>query len=226
MSASGPDTTPARRRAGPRLRLDWERFAYAGKFVLPETGAAVARERDASAPRVAGPDADPADLPLDDSVLAAAAVSPDRTAPATLRVRYVTVRVDRRGEGLGARLLAFVAARAGERGYERVAIAANNPFAHEAAAKAGFGFTGETTGLAELVCARPAGGPPERVGSSRYADALDRFAARPDADGATAADDSADPPLAPAERAFLAERVGPPDPVAVPPSTDESAPVD
>jgi len=156
---------------GPRLRLDHERFAYAGKFVMSDTGKAVGR--------------------ADGDVVAAASFSPDRTDDAVLRVRYITVRADRRGEGLGPALAKFVVERARERGFEAVKIAVNNPYAYEAMYRAGFGFTGETTGLAELVLANPA----ENGGG--YRDGLRRFAQR-DLD-----DD---------ERAFVAARLerGPP----------------
>ena len=177
----GPD-------GGPALDLHHEQFAYAGKFVMSGTGKAVLRERDTGLEARSG------------DVLAAAAFDRDRTDGAVVRIRYVTVRRDRRGEGLGARLLASVAdwalGRAEDPGddteaeYElgaegstgtgstagvdspptadspatveptpgdvrEVRIAVNNPFAYEAAFKAGFGYDGERTGLAELVCVRP-----------------------------------------------------------------------
>ncbi len=117
---------------GPTLRLDHEQFSYAGKFVMSTTGKAVARE--------------------DGSCLAAVAFDPDRTDEDTLRLRYVTVRLDRRGDGIGPQLLRFTAESALDRGYDSVCIAVNNPFAYEAAYRAGFAFTGERTGIAELVC--------------------------------------------------------------------------
>lgn len=158
---------------GPTLRLDYRRFAYAGKFVVGSTGKAVARaERDAS---VEGDDA-PSEG-YDDGVLAAASFSADRTDADRLCVRYVTVRSDRRGEGLGSRLLAFVAARAADRGYDRVRIAVNNPAAYGAAHRAGFAFTGAETGLAELVCERPASRPAARDAET-YRDGLDRYRGR------------------------------------------------
>jgi GNAT superfamily N-acetyltransferase len=159
----------------PTLRLDHERFSYAGKFVMSQTGKSVARGDDGT-------------------VLGAVAFDPDRTDGATLRLRYVTVRHDRRGEGIGSRLLSFTAERALERGFEGVRIAVNNPFAYEAAYRAGFGFTGERTGLAELVCA---------YGASRdattYQSGLDRYRERD---------------LSAAEREFLEQRANA-DPPAV-----------
>jgi GNAT superfamily N-acetyltransferase len=139
---------------GPALRLDHETFAYAGKFVMTSTGKAVAR---------------------DGTVVGAASFSPDRTDPDCLRVRYVTVRADRRGEGIGPRLLRFVAERARERDYAAVRIAANNPFAYEACYRAGFVFTGTETGLAELVLDYRPDAPP---GRERYRDGLDRYRER------------------------------------------------
>lgn len=130
---------------GVTLRLDWERFSYAGKFVMSNTGKAVLCE---------GRPGDDSDVDPED-VLAAVAFNEDRTDEVTLWLRYVTVRADRRGEGLGPELLSETVDRATERGYERLRIAVNNPFAYEALWKAGFGFTGEETGIAELVLVYP-----------------------------------------------------------------------
>ncbi|WP_433633918.1 GNAT family N-acetyltransferase [Halomicrococcus sp. NG-SE-24] len=136
---------------GPTLRLDHERFSYAGKFVMSNTGKAVAREEPGGAGDTGGADADEEyDRPV-----AAVAFNEDRTDPTTAWLRYVTVRADRRGEGVGARLAAFATERLRDRGYDRVRIAVNNPFAFHALSKAGFGFTGEETGIAELVLERP-----------------------------------------------------------------------
>jgi len=138
---------------GPTLDLDHERFAYAGKFVMGATGKAVAR---------AGGD-----------LVGAVAFSADRTDADTLRLRYVTVRRDRQGEGIGPRLLRFVADRADGRGYDRAVIAVNNPAAYVAAYRAGFGYTGERTGMAELVLAEDA----PRTGD-RYRAGLEAFLER------------------------------------------------
>lgn len=121
---------------GPTLDLDYREFSYAGKFVMSQTGKAVVRE--------AG------------DIVAAVAFNADRTDSHTLWLRYITVRNDRRGEGLGGRLAAFVAERALSREYDRLRIAVNNSFAYEALYKAGFGYVGRETGLAELVLERPA----------------------------------------------------------------------
>ncbi len=189
---------------GPKLRLDHRAFSYAGKFVMSNTGKAVVRDPEAEPP-AADDDApvgesDPdADWIADDSIVGAIAFNGDRTDPATAWLRYVTVRNDRRGEGLGARLAKFATARLRERGYDRVQIAVNNPFAYHALSKAGFGYTGERTGLAELVMAAPADRTRER-----YQSGLDAYRER---EG-----------LARAEREFLAAKAGagPPDPVADP----------
>jgi GNAT superfamily N-acetyltransferase len=149
----------------PTLRLDYRRFAYAGKFVRGSTGKAVVREGERG------------EGEYDDHLLAAASFDPDRTDPDRLVVRYVTVRDDRRGEGLGARLLAFVAARAADRRYDRVRIAVNNPAAYVAAHRAGFAFTGTETGLAELVCERPATCPADHDADA-YRSGLDRYRER------------------------------------------------
>lgn len=138
---------------GPTLELDWRSFAYAGKFVVSGTGKAVARD--------------------DGAVVGALAFDEDRTDPDVLVFRYVTVRDDRQGEGIGSALLAFGRDRARERGYERVRISVNNPAAYVACHRAGFGFTGRTAGVAELVLEWP--GPPDGPG---FRAGLERFAER------------------------------------------------
>ncbi len=141
---------------GPKLPLDHERFSYAGKFVMTNTGKAVARE--------------------DDEVVAAVAFNEDRTDASRLWLRYVTVARDRRGGGIGPRLVALVRDRALERGYERLRIAVNNPYAYEALHRAGFTYTGETTGIAELVLEYEEAD--ERGDAARYRDGLEAFIER------------------------------------------------
>lgn len=149
---------------GPTLRLDYRRFSYAGKFVMSNTGKAVIREQ-----------APATDSEFADDVLAAISFNTDRTDPGTLWLRYVTVRSDRRGEGLGPRLSRFLADRAEERGFDRLRIAVNNPFAYEAMYRAGFVYTGEQTGLAELVLERPTASQASDRSRNRYQAGLDRF---------------------------------------------------
>ncbi|GAB6861824.1 GNAT family N-acetyltransferase [Haloplanus litoreus] len=164
----------------PTLRLDYRRFAYAGKFVLGSTGKAVVRDRtgDGSGERCAsGSPSRVENGEFDDGVLAAASFSADRTESDRLVVRYVTVREDRRGNGLGSRLLTVVVDRAAARGYDRVRIAVNNPAAYRAAYRAGFAFTGAETGLAELVCERPAARPADRP-PAQYREGLERYRGR------------------------------------------------
>jgi GNAT superfamily N-acetyltransferase len=198
---------------GPRLRLDHRRFAYAGKFVMSATGKAVLLDPDgADADSLADALLDEVDRErlartageagwsLDAAVLGAVAFSEDRTDPATLRVRYVTVRADRQGERLGPKLLVFLRDRATERGYDRVRIGVNNAFSYEAAYRAGFGWTGEETGLAELVCEWPA---PAGRSAERYRAGLDRFR-QPDREPSEA------------ERSFLATREGTAPPAVIP----------
>jgi hypothetical protein len=59
-------------------------------------------------------------------------------------------------------------------------IAVNNPFAYVAAVKAGFGYTGEETGIAELVMAWPSHSEDRyEAGLGRFEDRdLDRAAER------------------------------------------------
>lgn len=167
---------------GPTLRLDHTRFSYAGKFVMSSTGKAVAREDD------------------DRDIVAATAFDADRTDADRLRIRYVTVRDDRRGEGIGPRLLRFTAERALTEGYAAVDIAVNNPYAYEAAYRAGFVFTGEEAGLAELRCEYRPSVEPSPEG---YQAGLDVYRERD---------------LTAEEESFLAAREGasPPAVVAVP----------
>ncbi|RDI72917.1 GNAT family N-acetyltransferase [Halopelagius longus] len=187
---------------GPTLRLDYRRFAYAGKFVMSNTGKAVVADRtERTAPLPSE------EYEADADVLAAVAFNEDRTDEGVLWLRYVTVRDDRKGENLGPRLCAFVVARAAERGYDRLRIAVNNPFAYEALHEAGFAWTGETTGIAELVLERPADANADRSGD-RYRRGLDEFRARD---------------LSDAEVAFLADRrdADPPEPVGGPAGGDD-----
>lgn len=167
---------------GPTLDLDHERFAYAGKFVVPRTGKAVARE--------------------DGAVVAAAAFDPDRTDADCLRIRYVTVRTDRRGEGIGSSLLRFVVVRARDRGFSEVKAGVNNPIAYEAFYRAGLAYTGERTGLAELVVSTAA-----MRDAERYRAGLDAYRERD---------------LSERERAFLDARANA-DPPAIVSSPDPAA---
>ncbi|MWG33531.1 GNAT family N-acetyltransferase [Halomarina oriensis] len=146
------------------FRLDHEAYAYAGKFVVPG-GKAVALPDDTAA---AFPDPREGDA---EEVLGAIAFSEDRTDDSTVWLRYVTVRRDRRGEGIGTRLASETTARLHDRGYETVRIAVNNPYSYEALSKAGFGFTGRETGLAELVMDHPSD-------RERYDEGLALFADR------------------------------------------------
>jgi len=116
------------------LELD-ESFAYAGKFRVP-SGKAVTRHAET------------------DETLAVLSFSPDYADEDGVRVRYFAVRQDRQGEGIGSLLLEYVADRLLDR-YDRVRVSVNNPYSYEAASKAGFGWTGDTAGLAELVMKRP-----------------------------------------------------------------------
>lgn len=138
---------------GPKLRLDHERFAYAGKFVMSRTGKAVARE--------------------DGDIIGAVAFSTDVEDDATVHLRYVTVREDRRGAGIGPRLLRFTAEKLDDE-FERTVIAVNNPIAYQACYRAGFVFTGRETGIAEFVMRYA----PERGSdreTERYQDGFERY---------------------------------------------------
>ena len=174
--------------ADPTLRLDYRRFSYAGKFVTGGTGVAVIRG-DTAERATETVDTDPesvASLPegveasdFADDILAAIAFSPDRTDPSTLKIRYLTVRDDLRGDGqqLGPQLVAFLTSRAAAAGYDRIAIAVNNAFSYHALYKAGFTYTDRETGLAELVLDRPIV-EPAVASQSGYQRGLDVFRER------------------------------------------------
>jgi GNAT superfamily N-acetyltransferase len=195
---------------GPTLRLDYRTFSYAGKFVMSTTGKAVVRDLDVATDPPSSTDTPSTVDPsvFQDDVRAAVAFNEDRTDPGVLWLRYVTVHQDYRGEGLAPRLAAFLADRAEERGYRRLRIAVNNPFAYHAMYKAGFAYTGRQTGLAELVLERP--GEPDRP---TYQCGLDVFRERDLSDD---------------EREFLAakERADPPAVVDAPTGVDASAGAD
>lgn len=153
----------------PRLNVDHQQFAYAGNFATGRTGIAVAVEAGVSVPGAGTWE------PASDELLAAASFDEDRAERDALRVRYVSVREDRRGEGIGPALLAFVVQRAVGREFDRVRIGVNNPIAYQACYRAGFSFTGEESGMGELVLEAPVRG--ERSTDS-YRDGLERFAER------------------------------------------------
>ncbi len=186
---------------GPRLRLDYRAFAYAGKFVTSSTGVAVVR--DESDPLTLDVDEDEPPQIGDPTVVAAVAFNEDRTDPETLWLRYVTVRGDRRGEGLAPRLVALVCERARARGYERCRIAVNNVFSYEALSKVGFAYTGRETGLAEAVLDRELRDETGGIDADTYQRGLDVFRDRDCTEE---------------ERAFLAARedAGPPERVDAP----------
>ena len=195
----------------PRLRLDYRRFSYAGKFVTGNTGIAVVRGKLPADHEPTPTDSLPplpdglSESEFVDGILAAVAFNDDRNDSDTLWLRYLTVRNDLRGSGLalGPRLVEFITDCAAAKGYETVRIAVNNVFSYHALYKSGFAFTGRETGIAELVLERPAAERAE-VSTAAYQQGLDRFRER---EG-----------LSTAEREFLAahEDAGPPEPVAPP----------
>lgn len=198
---------------GPTLRLDYRAFSYAGKFAMSNTGTAVLRTVDGRDPaphwtpdRDLPDSVDPASFTRD--VAAAVAFNADRTSPETLWLRYITVHVALRGDGLGPRLVRGLLKPAADRGFSRVRIAVNNPFAYEALYKSGFAFTGRETGFAELVLERPVtSSEPRGADQGTYQDGLDRYRGRGLAK------------LSDAEQAFLAAREG-----AAPPATTDGGP--
>lgn len=202
--------------SGPTLRLDFREFSYAGKFVMSNTGKAVVRDPEGERPPPPATEVPLADGvepgsendPFDRDVLAAAAFNEDRTDPGVCWIRYITVRGDRRGEDIGARLAAFVAEKAEQAGFRRCRIAVNNPFAYQALYKAGFVYTGRETGLAELVLERPG-----QRDMASYQCGLDVFRETGD-----------ERDISDAERRFLAEKDdGEAPPLVTPPAPEEIA---
>ena len=120
---------------GPPVLLNHSRFSYAGKFVMSSYGKAL--------------------FVREVGIQGAIAFNRDRTTSTTVWFRYLTVREGSRGAGIGARLADGAARRLQRAGADEIRIAVNNPFAYYACYKAGFGFTGEETGIAELVLTCP-----------------------------------------------------------------------
>ena len=144
---------------GPTLRLDYREFAYAGKFVMSNTGKSVAFESTVH------------DDPAPKDIVGAVAFSPSHDNEETVRLRYVSVRESRRGEGIGSRLLRYTAEWLGNQ-YNMVAIAVNNPVAYRACYRAGFSYSGTETGIAELLMHYEPSGDRDR---ERYLDGLAVF---------------------------------------------------
>ena len=185
------------------LRLDWERFSYAGKFVMTNTGKAVAVEDETLDDPRWPPDPQEAEA---EGVVAAVSFNRDRNDPDTAWLRYVTVRGTDRGRGIAPRLCAMtVDWLLAEFDVSRVRIAVNNPYAFDALYKAGFGWTGAKTGLQERVleCPYPDDGDP----ASRYVEGLRSYL---------------DTDIGEAERAFVESRAsrGPPAVVDAPKGED------
>lgn len=121
---------------GVTLDLDHRAFSYAGKFVMSNTGKAIVQ--------------------ADDAIVAAVSFSPDRTNENRVWIRYLTVRRDRRGDAIGPRLVGSLVQRLKRDGYDTVSIGVNNPFSFHACYRADFAWTGEESGLNELVLVHPA----------------------------------------------------------------------
>lgn len=139
---------------GPTLRLHHEEFAYAGKFVMSNTGKIVARDAD--------------------EILGAIAFNQNHDDSTTAVLRYVTVRESCRGERIGPKLLRFAGDTLSDQ-YESVTIAVNNPIAYEAAYRAGFVWTGEQRGIAELELVYQ---PDSTRDTERYQEGFGIFGAR------------------------------------------------
>lgn len=122
--------------SGCTLNLSEADFSYAGQFVRSTTGKAVACRGD--------------------TVFGACSFTPDRGVEAGLRIRYITVHEDYRGNRIGPALASFLVDKVTERDYEVVRIAVNNPAAYVSMYRAGFAYTGETRDLGEVILEAPA----------------------------------------------------------------------
>jgi len=126
--------------------LPQEEFAYAGQYRMKRYGKAVLTRR---------PDRPTAAA----AIIAALSTDRHRIQENRLVVRTIDVRREARGNGWGPLLLRSVLPAVATAGFETIQINVNNPFAYIAACKAGFGWTGRTTGLAELIMTRPTDRP-------------------------------------------------------------------
>jgi hypothetical protein len=159
-----PDVAP--------VYLDYRQFSYAGKFVQSAVGKALLRDKS----RERDPPCSPPDTSItyETDVIAAVSFSSHRQVPHRLCYRYITVRHDQRGNQFGPKLAVDIAERASQRGYETLQVAVNNSFAFEAMYRAGFSYTGETTGIAELILRRPTERSAQ-TSKERYQSGLDRY---------------------------------------------------
>lgn len=119
---------------GPAVSLDHTDFRYAGKFQMTTTGKALLFDSD--------------------TCMGITAFSTDRTCENRIWLRYVSVHDDYQARGIGPRFLRTTAIELLDQG-ESIRIAVNNPFAYQAAYKAGFVYTRKQTGIAELILEHP-----------------------------------------------------------------------
>ena|GEM_PF-2318745 len=148
----------------PPLDLATEEFAYAGQYRLRRYGKAVLTSRPDRPTRAV-------------DIVAAVTIDRHRLHPDRLVVRRVDVRRAHRGHGWGPALLASLLPVAAAEGFRTVQANVNNPFAYVAATKAGFAWTGRTTGLAELIMRRPTDHPASCV-DGRFIAGLTMFRRR------------------------------------------------
>lgn len=119
---------------GPAVSLDHTEFRYAGKFQMTTTGKALLIDSN--------------------SCIAITAFSTDRSCDNRIWLRYVSVHDDYQARGVGPRFLRTTTTTLLDQ-VKSIRIAVNNPFAYVAAYKAGFVYTGEQTGIAELLLDHP-----------------------------------------------------------------------
>ena len=196
------------------LRLDWERFSYAGKFVMTNTGKAVAVEDGVFEDPEWPPNPREAQTT---GVVGAVSFNRDRGDPDTAWLRYVTVRASDRGRGVAPRLCAVTVDWLLDNfDVTSVRIAVNNPYAFDALYKAGFDWTGATTGLRERVLEYP---PP---GEESEPDREQSPGRSPESSYVAGLRSYLDTDITEDERAFIESRVerGPPARVDVPKGED------
>ncbi len=120
---------------GPPVVLEEEKFSYAGKFMMKDTGKIVCK--------------------IEDEIVAAASFNFDRNDKKIAWVRYISVRKDKRLKGIGHSLIIYVTEKIIGEFPDCVRVAVNNPIAYNAFYKAGFEYTGDEVGLCELILEYP-----------------------------------------------------------------------
>jgi predicted acetyltransferase len=120
---------------GPSIFLEEKKFSYAGKFVMKDTGKIVGK--------------------IEGDIIAAASFNFDRTDKKIAWIRCISIRKDKRREGIGHNLILYITKKIVGGVPVCVRVAVNNPIAYDTFYKAGFEYTGNEVGLCELILEYP-----------------------------------------------------------------------